>query len=161
MDVEITPLSRKHMKAAERVENAASGVPWTHENFLQFHRQRTALSVVALYRGEVVGHLLYNVCPDALCLANMAVEPTFQRQQVGTQLVNHLKSKLRRYAAYMHILTVVHERNLDAQLFYKAQGFLAIHVAREFFDTGESAYEMRYTVAAAVPHNRLTQYSGR
>jgi ribosomal-protein-alanine N-acetyltransferase len=43
------------------------------------------------------------------------------------------------------IMLEIRETNLDGQFFFRANGFQAVSVARQFYaDTGEDAYVMRY-----------------
>ncbi|MCA9081140.1 MAG: ribosomal-protein-alanine N-acetyltransferase RimI, partial [Planctomycetaceae bacterium] len=64
------------------------------------------------------------------------------------------------------ILLEVRERNLDAQLFFRNQGFRAISVLRcHYDDTEEDAYILRYRMDAThdeaspfSPHNRISEY---
>ena len=59
----------------------------------------------------------------------------------------------------------VRETNLDAQLFFRAQGFRAVNVLRDFYeDTTEDAYLMQYryraTEAETAMPNRITRRAG-
>lgn len=52
------------------------------------------------------------------------------------------------------------ESNVAAQLFFRAQGFRAVSVLRDFYDdTSEDAYAMRYDIARPVlPRNRIQRF---
>jgi ribosomal-protein-alanine N-acetyltransferase len=62
----------------------------------------------------------------------------------------------------------VRERNLDAQLFFKTQGFRAVSVLRHHYDdTEEDAYILQFRMqpeeqiipAQFVPQNRISDYA--
>src|SRR5262249_49671857 len=73
--------------------------------------------------------------------------PEFRRKTVGAQMVNKLMSKLSSHRRVAIILDI-RETNLDAQLFFRKQGFLAQQVRRGYFeDTGEDAYAFEYVLA--------------
>ena len=62
----------------------------------------------------------------------------------------------------------VRETNLPAQLFFRAQGFQAVRVLRDFYeDSGEDAFLMQYRLSDDVGDdveeavNRIAQFEGR
>ena len=63
------------------------------------------------------------------------------------------------------ILLEVRETNLAAQLFFRANGFKAVSVLREFYDdTPEDAYVMQYRCQEeqpdVIPFNRIARLAG-
>lgn len=71
----------------------------------------------------------------------MAVHPKFRRQQIGSQMVNKLISKLSQQRR-KEIVLEVRERNLAAQLFFKRCGFWSTGVIRGHYDdTDEDDYQ--------------------
>jgi ribosomal-protein-alanine N-acetyltransferase len=80
-------------------------------------------------------------------------------------MVSKLVSKLS-YQRRTQITLEVRETNLEAQLFFKGQGFRATSVLRDFYeDTPEDAYLMEYlyrqeTGEMILPLNRITRLAG-
>ena len=63
------------------------------------------------------------------------------------------------------IVLEVRETNLAAQLFFRASGFRAVNVLRDFYeDTTEDAYLMQFRFrgeeSAIVEHERITRMAG-
>jgi ribosomal-protein-alanine N-acetyltransferase len=132
------------------IEHASFGCPWCAEEFLRVLRRRSCISMVAEFGERVVGFMIYEVHEAKLQVLNFAVAPEFRRQGVGRQMMAKLVGKLsghRRTRIVLH----VRETALDAQMFFKVQGFRATEVAREFYeDTGEDAYVMQYLLGESA-----------
>jgi ribosomal-protein-alanine N-acetyltransferase len=101
--------------------------------------------MVAESGDRVVGYVLYELLRDDLHVLNIAVDPRYRRTGVGTQMVEKLEEKVfvnRRSG----LVADVHERNLTAQLFFRASGFRCVAVERGLYDDGAAdalRFEMR------------------
>ncbi len=111
---------------------------------------------------RVVGFMIYELHKNKLNVLDFATHPEFRRTGVGRQMLDKLVSKLsshRRTRIALH----VRETSLEAQLFFRIQGFRAMEVVREHFpDTGEDAYLMNYLLDESildehVPTNRIAK----
>ena len=90
--------------------------------------------------------MIYELHRTKLHILNCAVHRDWRRQGVGAQLTENIVRKLSPHRR-RHIELNVREGNLAAQLFFAAQGFLAVDVLRGHYeDTGESAYRMCYSL---------------
>ena len=88
-------------------------------------------------------------------LINLAVAPEFQRQGFGTRLVDKLKGKMSQNCRN-RMFVEVPESNLDAQLFWKSQGFFAVEVLQDWYES-EDGYRFRYDyseVESCLSRNR-------
>lgn len=88
--------------------------------------------MVAEHDEQVVGYMLYELHRYRLDLVTFAVHPSYQRQGVGTAMVDKVRSKLapqRRHKITLHTW----ERNVDSQLFWRAMGFIATGCVRGFY----------------------------
>lgn len=151
MPVSIRWMLRRDMPAVLNIEELCFGdLAWSEDEFIRYLRQRNVIGMVAdtvvtdgEYHGAVVvSYMIYELHEHRLHLANLAVHPTYQRRTVGEQMMANLGSKL--HADRRHrILTEVRETNVSAQLFFKAQGFRAQQILRDFWRTGEDAYLMQ------------------
>ena len=119
--------------------------PWSEEDFLSVLRQRNCIGMVAERGTRVVGFQIYELEAGMLRLSNLAVHPFYQREGVGTQLVERLKDKLSQ-ARRREIRLRVSDTNVVAQLFFKAAGFSAIGVEREAYENGQDAYTFAHHV---------------
>src|SRR5688572_22543193 len=162
--VHIRWMIRRDMPEVLQTEQESFEFSWTEEDFLRCLRQRNCIGMVAEQGEKVVGFMIYELHKSKLHILNFAVHPAHRRHGVGGQMVAKLVSKLSNHRR-TRITLAVRERNLAAQLFFRAQGFRAVRVLRSYYeDSGEDAFLMHYAFAgAAAPEaddaiNRITQY---
>jgi len=140
-EVMISWMVRSNMPEVLEIELASFHSAWTEDEFIEALKQRNCIGMVAKRADRVVGFMIYELLKSRLHVLNFAVHPEFRRQQVGTQMVDKLLSKLSQQRR-TEIILEVRERNLAAQKFFSAQGFWAERVLREHYDeTGEDAYQ--------------------
>jgi len=141
---------RKDMPIVEHIEQVSFPNPWTHDDFIRCLRQRNRIGMVAEYGDDLVGYMIYELHKNRIHILNFAVDPKYRRDGIGTAMLAKLKGKLscdRR----TRIMLEVRESNIDAQLFFRSQGFFAISVLRDFYDdSAEDAYLMRYVHPSSV-----------
>jgi ribosomal-protein-alanine N-acetyltransferase len=118
--------------------------PWTEEDFCRKLRERDCIGMVCEIDEEVVGYMIYELHKKRLNIVNFAIDPAHQREGLGRMMIERLVSKLS-YQRRNRITLEVCESNLNAQLFFKACGFRAEDVLRDYYpETGEDAYVMVY-----------------
>lgn len=144
LDVQIRWLIRRDMPEVLAIESASFAEPWTDDDFLSCLRQRNCIGMVEESWGVIRGYMIYELNKGTLEILNFAVKPDVRLRGVGRQMIQRLKSKLSQQRRRM-LTTLVRESNLDAQLFFKACGFLAESILPEHYDNGEAAYLFRYT----------------
>ena len=106
--------------------------------------------MVAEHAEKVVGFMIYELHKTKLQVLNFCVHPEYRRQGIGNQMVAKLVGKLSSHRRTRIVLSV-RESALQAQLFYRVQGFRAVEVAREHYqDTGEDAFVMQYLFDESV-----------
>ena len=165
LDVQIRWLIRRDMPEVLRIEGESFEYPWTDEDFLCCLRQRNCIGMVAECDHQIVGFMVYELHKSKLRILNFAVSQDVRRQGVGTQMVLRLVDKLSQQRRN-EILLEVRERNLDGQLFFKTQGFVATNVLRRHYDdTDEDAYIMQFRLDTAAeiakpfaPRNRISEF---
>src|SRR5579875_2196757 len=162
--VHIRWMIRRDMPEVLQTEQESFEFSWTEEDFLRCLRQRNCIGMVAEQGEKVVGFMIYELHKNKLHILNFAVHPCFRRLGVGAQMVAKLISKLSSHRR-TRITLEVRETNLDAQLFFRKQGFRAVRVLRSFYeDSGEDAYLLQYPLADdtgedfADTVNRIAQY---
>jgi ribosomal-protein-alanine N-acetyltransferase len=139
------PMLQRDMSEVLGIENCSFEFRWCKEDFVRQSRRRNSFALVVDYDFQrVVGFMVYEVYPKRLHVVNFAVHPRYRRRGVGAGMVRELSGRLspnRRNRISLH----VRDSNLDAQLFFRAVGFRAIDVIRDFYDeTTEDAYLMEY-----------------
>jgi len=80
-----------------------------------------------LERGhEILGYYVFQVCSDHFFLERLAIDPQHQRNGFGTLLIDLLKDRIKPGRPRNSIRVYVDEYDLNSQLFFQAQDFLAI-----------------------------------
>jgi ribosomal-protein-alanine N-acetyltransferase len=158
---------RRDMPDVMGIELASFEYAWTEDDFLRCLRQRNCIGMVAERGDAIVGFMIYELHRTRLQLLNFAVNPTVRRTGVGGLLVSKLVYKLCSHRR-SKLALAVREGNTAAQLFFRAHGFKAEKVLRNYYeDSGEDAYQMEYRPAAdewaefgGEPVNRVAMYDG-
>ena len=165
--VHIRWMIRRDMADVLRAEQQSFEYAWTEDDFLRCLRQRNCIGMVAEHNDRIVGFMIYELHKSRLHVLNFAVAPSHRRTAIGTQMVAKLVGKLSSHRR-SKITLAVRERNLSAQMFFKAQDFRASRVLRNYYeDSGEDAFLMEYRVGGDAgyeadgwdgPVNRVAQY---
>ena len=164
--VHIRWMIRRDMPEVLQAEQGSFDYSWTEDDFLRCLRQRNCIGMVAEVDDRVVGFMIYELHKTKLHILNFAVAPEFRRSGIGTQMVVKLIGKLSSHRR-TKITLAVRESNLGAQMFFRAQSFLASRVLRSYYeDSGEDAYLMNYRIAEYADDldededsiNRIAQY---
>lgn len=156
-------LIRQDMEEVIRIERQSFEYPWSKEDFIRYLRQKNCIGMVAEHADRVVGFMIYELHGTTIRVLNFAVAADYRRRGVGRQMIVKLKAKLTKQRR-TRIALEVRETNLPAQLFFCANGFLAVCVLHHHYpDTQEDAYFMRYSLedrdaAAFRPENRIGRF---
>lgn len=144
ISVHIRWVIRRDMPAVLDIESQSFEFPWSEEEFIRCLRQINCIGMVAEKDDAVVGFMIYELHKSRLHILNFATHEKFRRMGVGTAMLAKLAGKLS-YERRNRIMLEVRETNLQAQMFFKSQGFRAISVLRDFYqDTTEDAYLMQF-----------------
>jgi ribosomal-protein-alanine N-acetyltransferase len=137
--VHIRWMIRRDMEEVMAIENHKLRDPWQEEDFLKCLRQRNCIGMVAETKDGlqsepyVRGFMVYCLEKNRLEVLNMAVHRNWKHRDIGTAMMDKLKSKLS-----SHRRTSIHwqvsETNLAGQLFLKSQGFRATKVIRDEYE---------------------------
>ena len=122
--------------------------PWSEEEFDRYRKNNPPYKCMVAERcdNRIVGYMIRN----RFHILNFAVRPDMWRQGVGTAMADKLIGKLS-VQRRSRIVLKVRETNLAAQQFWKAKGFRAVSVLRDYHDdTTEDAYVMHYRLDRGV-----------
>ena len=159
--VHIRWMIRRDLQDVMLIERAGFDHPWTEGEFLHCLRQRNCIGMVAEQDERIVGYMLYELTRSRLHLLNFAVAPPVRRTGVGTQMVGKLFGKMHTHRRG-RITLAVRERNLPAQLFFRAMDFRASKVLRNYYaDSGEDAFLMEHLADPAVEYADFDQPAER
>jgi ribosomal-protein-alanine N-acetyltransferase len=142
------------------IEQSCFEFPWKEEDFIHCLQQRNCIGMVAEYEGRVVGFMIYEVPKNRIHLLNIATTPEFRRRGVAGQMIQKLVGKLANQRR-SRIVLEVRETNLPALVFFRALGFRATVVIKNFYDDmNEDAYVLQYRLqghsdTTLTPSNRI------
>jgi ribosomal protein S18 acetylase RimI-like enzyme len=90
---------------------------------------------------HVVGYLCFSPIRSGIALKSISIRKDYQRIGMGTKMLQGLKNKL---LFGRKIIIHVSEKNTAAHLFFKAMGFEATRVKRDYFMDGSAAYVFKW-----------------
>lgn len=150
MDVKIRWLINVDFPAVLAIENEGFGMPWVKDEFMHVLRRKNCIGMVAEHDERVVGFMVYGLERTRLDLLNFAVAARYRNQGVGRQMLDKIKNKLSADRR-TRIIANIAERNIDAQLFFRACGFRAVKVIRDEYCDGQDAYQFRFRLPVEQP----------
>jgi len=144
---------RRDMPEVLGIEQANFEFPWQDEDFIKCLRQRNCIGLVLddapLPRrdgnyGRILGFVIYELHKNRLHILNFAVHAAMHRRGVGRALVQKMIGKLSPLRRN-RLMLEIRDSNLDAQCFFRAMGFKAVSVLRDFYeDTSDDGYLFQY-----------------
>lgn len=127
----------------------------SEEELLSKLRQRNVIGMVAEKGDKIVGFMIYELHKGHLFIDSFCVHPDWQRQDVGTQMIDKLKSKLSSHRR-THIQIIVKDTKLGTHLFLRSMGFKAIEVMRNHYEIDDAdAYLFEYVLPEVQKQQRF------
>ena len=91
----------------------------------------------------VVAYMFARAFPESVRIRRIAVHCGYRRQGIATQMVDFVDELAAKSYNRDRVSIALRESNLEAQLFFRSLGFVAVDIIREAYrDTGESSYLM-------------------
>lgn len=142
-EVKIEVMRKRHLDQVLQIEGRAYNNPWSRAVFeAELVQGISRTYLVALDGKEVVGYCGTLYITDEAHITNIAVDPSFQRNHIGTRLLSHVV----RLAWERHIKGITLEvrvSNFGAQRLYQKFGFQPAGVRKGYYqDSGEDAIIM-------------------
>lgn len=151
---------RSDMPAVLAIEGQCFEYPWTEDDFIFCLRQRNCIGMVAERDDKIEGFMLYELYKSKLVLMSLAVAGRSQRSGIGSAMIAKLQGKLN--PTKNRIILECRETNIDALLFFKSLGFMAVGIRRGAYEeTSEDAIQMAYVHkqdANAKAKNRIESW---
>ena len=142
--MEIRDLMESDINKVMEIENLCFVAPWKKEDVLrEFKENEFAHLLVATINEEVVGYVDFWVTFDSATICQIAVHPNYQRQHIGSLLLEEVLKEC--YAKKVLTITLeVRESNSKGINFYTKHGFNQFLVKPNYYTNGENAiYMMR------------------
>lgn len=135
----------RHYPAVSAIDYQAYDSPWSAREFKSCLQQLTTAGQIAQANGMIAGYLVYDVVKQRYRrILRIAVDPAFRRLGIGRALLRALST---RSSKHVSVVIDVDETNLDAQLFFRACGFLATGIVRTSGGTVAYRMELRFVRA--------------
>jgi len=143
IDVVLTPMRRRHLRAVLRIEEVVHPRPWSLNLFLsELSAGPTRVWYVAKVGSHVVGYAGLMLVAEDGHITNVAVAPAWQGHRIGRRLV-HALATAARHAGARNLTLEVRVGNAPAQRLYRAFGFAPVGVRKGYYqETGEDALIM-------------------
>lgn len=142
-DVHLVPMRRRHLRQVVRIESEVEARPWTLSLLLgELALPGGRYYVVARVGGRVAGYAGLMLALDEAHVTKIAVDPIWQRHQIGSRLmINLTRAALARHARHMTL--EVRVSNAAAQSLYHRFGFEVEGVRKGYYaESNEDAYVM-------------------
>lgn len=123
---------RDDVPACVDIDRLAFDRPWDGHDFERILRQASVTGSVASIDGYQVGYSIQRLSSSELTIVRLAVHPDYWRMGVGSDLVGHLRIRMKR-AGCKRLTAIVREDDLASQLFFKAVGLRWILTAKQRF----------------------------
>jgi ribosomal-protein-alanine acetyltransferase len=136
---EIRAMAAADLDQVIAIESAVYPHPWSRGNFVD-SLQAAYDASVCLSGERVLAYWLLMHAPDASHLLNFGVEPSRQRQGLGSRLLNRLLGALRAQRVDAVVLEV-RPSNLGALALYERAGFERIGVRRGYYPAADRQRE--------------------
>ena len=144
IQVHVRWMVRRDFAEVLAIEEMCFEFPWTEQEFRQCLQQPNCLGIVAEYEGRIVGFIVYETPKNRIFVTNIAVEPEFQRHGIARQMIQKLVTKMI-YQQRHKIAIEIRETNLSALLCFRALGFKAATILKNFYENqSEDAYVLQY-----------------
>ena len=148
IQVQVRWMVRRDFAQVLAIEETCFEFPWTEQEFRQCLQQPNCLGMVAEHEGRIVGFVVYETPKNRIFVTNIAVEPEFQRHGIARQMIQKLVTKMI-YQQRHKIAVEIRETNLSALLCFRALGFRAATILKNFYENqSEDAYVLQYRLGA-------------
>lgn len=129
---------------------------WTEQRVEQCFRNRECIVLAARDRRRLVGFAIMEFYDVHSHLALLAVQPGYQRQGVGRQLIEWLESSART-AGIFSIRLELRASNDAARAFYERLGYREAGLKHGYYDGREDALRMLHDLAVTTTSGAAPQ----
>lgn len=140
----ISQMQRRHIRSLMTIEQQVYPRPWTpkvfEEEIAMMHRKHRYY-LIAQVGNEVVGYGGLLFAGDDAHITNLAVNPTWHRRGVATELLLELAWEAR-VRGFLALTLEVRHTNVAAQDLYRRFGFAPAGVRKKYYENTDDAIVM-------------------
>jgi ribosomal-protein-alanine N-acetyltransferase len=140
----IEPMRRRHLREIMEIEHQVYPKPWTVGVFhseLDQMRDGYRHYVIARSRRRLGGYAGLLLTGDEAHITNIAVDPAFHRQKIGSRLLLH-QARVARDRGFGALTLEVRVSNRAAQELYRQFGFAPAGIRKRYYEDVEDAIVM-------------------
>ena len=143
LTVHLVPLRRRHLRSVLKIEAQVYPRPWTFTLFMSELNLRTSrYYIAARVDSTLVGYGGLMYAADEAHVTNIAVDPAWQRHQIGSRLMLNLARAATGFGA-RHLTLEVRVSNTGAQAMYARFGFQTEGLRKNYYtESNEDALIM-------------------
>ncbi len=143
-DLIITKMTEDDLDQVMKIERENFKFPWKRDFFIYDMNKKSAHCLVIKKGEKVLGYVILFCVLDEFHLANIAVDQAYQRQGIGSRLLQEV-IKIAKEKDVKRIYLEVRQSNFKAQRFYEKFGFYRTTTRKGYYEDGEDAliYERR------------------
>ena len=124
------------------IEQNSMPSPWSKELFDEELKREAAHYFVLEVGGKVAGYMGYWEAPEEAHIINLAIGPSFRKQGLGREMMNHCMDYARKRGAKLATLEV-RQSNEAAQRLYEKCDFRVVAIRKKYYsDNQEDAVVM-------------------
>lgn len=145
------------------IEQKSHTYSQTETEMLAILRKRGVIGTVCEIGSRIAGFMIYRPVGKSFELINLAVAPEMRRRRFGSEMMVRLKSNMPKYRVSAIDVNVT-EENVEAQLFFQRNGFVATRIIANCWEGYPNlAYAMQYRLpdepsTASDCGNRVSEY---
>ncbi|MDC9727047.1 MAG: ribosomal protein S18-alanine N-acetyltransferase [Candidatus Thioglobus sp.] len=128
-----------------RIEQRAYSQPWSEQKFVDSFNHADIDIQLATQDQMVIGYCLTLPSLEFVDVLNICIDPDYQQQGLGRQLLDNL-CKQHKGSARKAIMLEVRESNIVAINFYQSYGFKQIDIRKKYYSNGEDAKILRLQI---------------
>lgn len=149
MNYSIRPMKFSDIEEVYKIEHQVFPNPWPRsffENDLQKHH---IVALVADKDNCIIGYGIADCVAEELHITNIAVDPQYQHQGVGTRILCEIE-KIGIERNCISVYLEVRVTNNVAMDFYKKFGYQALYIRKNYYLDGTDAYVMAKELKEAL-----------
>lgn len=135
--VKILPLDVKNVDDVISIQNNLNIHILSKENILNDINNNNFKCIVAVYDKEIIGYISFSYIFD-IEIESVLVKSTYQRQGIGTLLLNYI-FKFAKENKINNVFLEVRKSNIGAISLYRKLGFSNISIRKKYYENAEDA----------------------
>lgn len=136
MSVDILEMKKDHVRELLIIEKKCFSIPWTENMLLEELENSLAKYFVIKFAGKIVGYGGMWFILDEAHITNIAIDPNYQKQGLGSHILSHMIKVAEEDAIYQMTLEV-RKSNKAALDLYKKFHFKEYGIRPKYYEDNQ------------------------